>query len=131
MVLIFGASTSLGRPENTSRFIVPVLRWLFPSASAESIEKMHYLVRKTAHFTEYAVLGLLIGRLVHFDPVFSLVRSRECVFALLLCALYAASDEFHQKFVPGREPAIRDVCIDTCGAGTGVLVMCFCRRRPG
>ena len=128
MTLIFSASTGLGRPENTSRFVRPFLLWLDPKMSEETIEKVHYAIRKTAHFTEYGVLGLLLWRLLHFDPWWAKWRTREFLMALLLAALYAASDEFHQKFVPGREAAVRDVMIDTCGAGAGLAALRLARR---
>ena len=131
MTLIFGASTGLGRPENTSRFIVPILLWLNPHMPKETIEKIHLAVRKTAHFVEYSILGLLVWRLIHFDPAWAACRSREFLTALLIAALYAASDEFHQSFVPGREAAVRDVLVDSCGAGFGLAALWAARRlRP-
>ncbi len=123
MTLVFGASTSLGRPENTSRFVRPFLLWLNPHMSEEMIEKIHFVVRKTAHFVEYSILGLLLWRLIHSDPAWAACRPREYLTALLLAALYAASDEFHQSFVPGREAAVRDVLLDTCGAGFGLAAL--------
>lgn len=129
MCVIFAASTSLGRPDNTSRFIVPILRWIDPHMSEQTIEKLHYAIRKTAHFTEYAVLGVLLWRFVYFNPAMATYRSRSFGMALLLAALYASSDEFHQKFVPGREAAVHDVMIDTCGAGFGLAVVWAVRRR--
>ena len=82
MTLIFGASTSLGRPENTSRIIVPFLLWLNPHMSGETIEKIHGVIRKTAHFVEYSLLGLLLWRLIHLDPALAPCRSREFLTAL-------------------------------------------------
>lgn len=128
MFVIFGASTGLGRSENTSLFVRPFLLWLNPHMSEETIEHVHLVVRKTAHFMEYGILGLLLWRLVHFDPAFRSCRSREFLTALLLAALYAASDEFHQSFVPGREAAVRDVLLDTAGAGCGLGAWWTARR---
>ncbi|MGA3182252.1 MAG: VanZ family protein [Verrucomicrobiota bacterium] len=128
MVMIFGASTSLGRPENTSRFIVPFLLWLDPKMPMETVEKIHHAVRKTAHFAEYAVLGLLLWRAVHFNPALAAGQSRSFAIALLLAALYASSDEFHQKFVPGRNASVSDVMLDTCGAATGLAALWTARR---
>jgi VanZ family protein len=131
MTVIFGASTSLGRPENTSRFIVPILLWLNPHMSKETIDQVHFVVRKTAHFVEYAMLGLLLWRAVYYEPALAARRSRSFFLALLLAALYAASDEFHQSFVPGREAAVSDVMLDTCGAGLGLAAVWTARRlRP-
>ena len=123
MILIFGASSGLGRLENTSRFIRPILHWLFPQMSDETLQTVHFAIRKSAHFMEYAILGLLLWRLVHFDPALAAMRSREFLVALLLAALYAASDEFHQSFVPGREAAVRDVLLDSSGAAFGLAAL--------
>jgi VanZ family protein len=131
MCVIFCASTGLGRPDNTSRIIVPLLRWLDPHMSEEMIDTIHHYIRKAAHFTEYAILGVLLWRFVYFDPAMAAYRTRSFGMALLLAALYASSDEFHQKFVPGRESAVGDVAIDTCGAGFGLVTVWSIRRlRP-
>ena len=131
MVLIFGASTGLGRPENTSRFLRPFLLWLDPKMPEETIAQIHFAIRKSAHFVEYSILGMLLWRLIHRDAAWAACRSREFWTALLLAALYAASDEFHQSFVPGRDASVRDVLLDTCGAGLGLAALWAARRlRP-
>jgi VanZ family protein len=68
------------------------------------------ILRKIAHFCEYAVLGFLLLQ----------ATGRESL-AFVLGALYAASDELHQQFVPGRHAAVRDVVIDAAGVLAGVL----------
>jgi len=128
MTVIFGASSSFGRPESTSRFVRPILLWLNPRMSEETINKVHYAVRKTAHFVEYSMLGLLLWRAVYYDPALASWRSRSFFLALLLAALYAASDEFHQSFVPGRDASVRDVTLDTCGAGFGLAAVWTARK---
>jgi VanZ family protein len=51
---------------------------------------------------------------------------------LLGCAMFAASDEFHQVFVKSRTPSVRDVVLDVTGAVLGLLIgVSFARRRPG
>lgn len=128
MFMIFGASTSLGRPENTSRFIVPFLLWLNPNMTPATIDKVHYAIRKLAHFSEYGVLGLLLWRLVNFKLAPTAYRSWNFAITLLFAALYASSDEFHQSFVPGRHPSVYDVLLDTCGAGFALAVIWTVRR---
>ncbi|MDY6314114.1 MAG: VanZ family protein, partial [Clostridia bacterium] len=49
-------------------------------------------------------------------------KKTTAVISLLCSALYAASDEFHQLFVPGRSGEFRDVCLDSAGALTGILI---------
>src|ERR1035441_76211 len=123
MVVIFGASTGLGSPEHSSRFVRPFLLWLNPRMSKETIDLVHYCVRKTAHCVEYSILAFLIWRVVHSAAAMALRRpAQHFRLALLLAALYAATDEAHQIFVPGREAAVRDVLLDTCGAGFGLAV---------
>jgi VanZ family protein len=129
MAVIFSASTSLGAPKHTAYFIRPFLLWLDPHMSEETIEKVHHATRKCAHFCEYATLGFLVWRVIHFDPAFSTVSAgRQFWLAILFCALYASTDEFHQKFVPTRQPAVLDVTLDTCGAGFGLFMTWIVRR---
>jgi len=129
MAVIFSASTRLGAPANTSYFFRPLMHWLFPHMPEEKVERIHFFVRKTAHFVEYAVLGVLAWRVVQLDPAFSLYSFRKkCWFTLLFCMLYASSDEFHQSFVPTRQPAVPDVLLDTCGAGFGLLATLGIRK---
>ncbi len=92
---------------NTASVIVPILRWLMPMASSGTIETTHYFIRKLAHFSEYALLFLLLIR----GPM----RGRPG-FALALCAAYALLDEGHQMLVPSRTPSLHDVALDFSGA---------------
>jgi VanZ family protein len=129
MTVIFGASTTLGAPNNTSRYIRPFLLWIDPQMSDETYEKWHHAIRKCAHFTEYAILGFLAWRIVYLDSAFSGVNQcRQYLLIILFCALYASTDEFHQKFVPGRQPAVLDVMLDTFGAACGLLAIWSVRR---
>ena len=124
MALIFTASTRLGAPDNTSYFFRPLMHWLFPRMPEDTLEHIHHIVRKTAHFVEYAMLGLLAWRTVHFDPAFaSFSPRRHYWFALLFCMFYASTDEFHQIFVPTRAAAVQDVLLDTCGSGFALLTI--------
>ena len=78
-----------------------------------------------AHFVEYAVLGVLV--VFALGPrVFIL---RFALLALLICSLYAVSDEFHQSFTPGRTPDPVDWATDTVGAGVAIAALTITRRR--
>ena len=80
------------------------------------------IFKKGAHFTVYAVLAVLFRR--------ALPPGRS-IWALswILAVLYAASDEWHQSFVPARHPQLTDVLIDACGATTGLLIFWWHQRR--
>lgn len=93
--------------------------------SEAHVEAIHHVTRKCAHLTEYAVLALLLWRAVR-KPVRNDPRPwswREAAIAVLIVFAYAASDEFHQIFVPSRTPLVSDVFIDTSGAVIGMLAL--------
>lgn len=81
------------------------------------VEGLQFIVRKGAHFTAYAILGGLC-----FANLRAFLKSNFLI-VLVISALYAASDELHQYFVPGRSCEFRDVMIDSCGALTGIIVV--------
>lgn len=78
-----------------------------------------------AHFVEYAVLGLLVA--LTLGPRALVLRF--ALLALLICSLYAVSDEFHQSFTPGRTPDPVDWATDTIGAGVAIAALTITRRR--
>jgi VanZ family protein len=122
MAVIFSASSDTQSFQHSSRIVAPLLHWLFPHLSAQTADAVAFAVRKVAHLTEFAIFGLLLWRAlrkpVRRDPrPWSWPQARN---ALLLVILYAASDEFHQLFVPTRQASIVDVLIDTTGAALGL-----------
>jgi VanZ family protein len=133
MSLIFSASTTAGAPNISSAFLRPILYWIDPKMSDDTFEIIHTCVRKMAHLTEYAALGFLALRAMRGDPKFAhKTLSRQVALAVVFSAIYASSDEFHQRYVPGRHPAVTDVMIDTTGATIGIgLTLAVERiRRP-
>ena len=93
---------------------------LEPAEWEKQMRQLHYLLRKIAHFTEFAVLGADLSLiLLTFDKPFSF----RFPAGLLFGVLYASSDEFHQTFVEGRDGAVFDVCIDAGGVFVGVLLV--------
>lgn len=127
MVLIFAMSTRIGAGENTSRILGPLLNWLLPGTMPETISALRFVVRKFAHVTEYAVLCLLCIRAFRITGEWPFAR--VVVWSVLISIAYAASDEWHQTFVPGRGGVVSDVLIDTVGAFCGVAVAVIWIRR--
>src|SRR5215470_5999176 len=131
LAVIFVGSTSVMSAEHTSRYIVPFLIWLKPGISPKAIWIILVVVRKCAHITEYAILALLLWRSLRGVPGLR-TKTTICFGGVLLgCALFAASDEFHQTFVKSRTPSVRDVCLDIAGALVGLLIgASFTHRHP-
>jgi len=113
-VLISVFSTQLFSGENTAHVIFPILRWLFPTASRHSLHLMHFFIRKAAHITEFAAFSIAVFHGVRGGR--SGWRIEWALWTLVIAVLYAALDEWHQSFVPLREPRFRDVMIDGLGA---------------
>jgi VanZ family protein len=120
MAVIFGLSSSMGSSEETSRFVVPLLRWLFPWAAPGDIATLHGLVRKGAHVTEYAILAALWFRA--FRRGWHLTPGPAAWSALTISVAWAALDEWHQAFVPSRTAGPADVALDGVSAALALLV---------
>jgi VanZ family protein len=130
--VIFFNSTDLMSAEHTSRFITPFLLWLKPTISPRTISIILVVVRKCAHVTEYAILSLLLWRALRSGPAVHMKMSLLLGAIVLACALFAASDEFHQSFVKSRTPSVRDVFLDVGGVLAGLLIAAsFAQRRFG
>ena len=122
LVIFVMSSFAAADSDRQSDLIVNALTLAFPDLKGAAF--LVNVVRKSAHFLEYALLGLLTAR------AFRLSR-KSVWFAVPVCALYAASDEFHQTFTPGRSGELGDVLLDTCGATFGIFIYwLFTRNKP-
>ncbi|HZQ48027.1 MAG TPA: VanZ family protein [Verrucomicrobiae bacterium] len=125
MVAIFSASGDRASFQRSSRILEPFLHWLLPNLSPEAFKGIVFVIRKCAHLTEYAILALLVWRACRV-PLWRDSRPwrwSEAGVALWVAMLYAATDEFHQTFIPTREGCVRDVLIDSCGAIAGLIAL--------
>ena len=128
MLLIFLASTGELSASNTSRILRPLLLWLFPEISEATLMRAHFLVRKAAHFTEYAVLAILAARAFTASSHQTLRRAWGYA-TLLLVILYSLSDEYHQTFVASRTGSIYDSFIDMAGGLTALTLYALWRKK--
>jgi len=119
-VVISAFSTGEFTAEHTSRVIIPILHLLLPGAYPETLTMLHGLIRKSAHFVEYFILSLLVLRGIRAGRKETHVG--WAIVAVGIVAGYAALDEFHQSFVPGRTAAVADVLLDTGGGVAAQLV---------
>jgi VanZ family protein len=83
-------------------------------------ERIDYPVRKMAHGTEYAILAMLC---MGMYGAYGKSGWHRRLWSFFTAAGYAATDEFHQLFVPGRSGRITDVGIDSLGAMVGILLL--------
>ena len=91
---------------------------------------IHFLIRKLAHCTEYAVFGLLLYH--SFEPRHpERWDIRGAFAALIIAGLFSLGDEYHQSFVPGRTASLADCGIDTAGALLGMILLYGGRRLQG
>jgi VanZ family protein len=120
MGVIFLTSTDAGSAEHTSRLLLPLLRWLLPSASALQLDALHGLVRKAGHVTEYAVLTFLWFRALAAGAGWA--PGAAAWVALATGLGWACLDEAHQILVRSRTASLGDVALDGAGALAAALV---------
>lgn len=82
-----------------------------------------FIIRKAAHLFEYTIFSWLLFGLIHRG--FRVSSLYSAVISVVICFVYAGSDEFHQLFVDGRNPKLADVFLDTIGAVLGVSIARF------
>ena len=90
----------------------------------QHIKEIHHPVRKLAHMTEYFCLAVAVAFPFY---VYGLRGFLLLLTAGAICIGFAGLDEYHQSFVDGRGPSLRDVGIDSIGAFFGIMVVkLFC-----
>ena len=128
IVFISVASTGGFSAANTSPIIRPLLLWFLPNLTEQQLATVHFITRKVAHFSEYAVLAFLARR-AFISSSKTFVRQYWFQLGLLLVVGYAFLDEFHQYFVPSRTGSVYDSFIDIAGGLTVLLIYKFRKRR--
>lgn len=81
------------------------------------IDKYSYIVRKVAHYTLYFILGILVYLVLKDYKI----NKELILYSLLICFLYACTDEFHQFFIEGRNASFKDVLLDTFGSLSSII----------
>ncbi|MBE5938933.1 MAG: VanZ family protein [Lachnospiraceae bacterium] len=139
-VFIFSFSAQTGEESAglSGKIAHKVINILFDEYESYEEEKqqeiyhtIHLIVRKTAHFCEYGLLATLIlssvvtGILAYKNGCFTAIWQKKwCIFAVvtqIMVSVYALTDEFHQNFVEGRGPSLKDVFIDSAGGFTAII----------
>jgi VanZ family protein len=120
-VLIFYFSTRTFGPGFTRWVLVWTIHHLHLHVSMRTFNLLHALLRKLAHFVEYAIFALLLYGLPGGKEQ-GIWRPQRAMFCILGAAVYSLTDEFHQRFVPGRHASLLDCGLDSLGAASAMLV---------
>lgn len=111
---LMNGEISSGTSGNLTRQLLAILSYFGVHLS---FDFFHHLIRKTAHFCEYALLGLLVTVCNRRRPLFSSSKITTVVF----CIIPPLMDECLQLFIPGRSGALTDSLLDMCGYAFGTL----------
>jgi VanZ family protein len=126
LILIAIESSAMLSAQNTSRFLYPLLHFLF-GMDWDRFEIWHFYIRKSGHVVGYGMLSILLFRAWRATlPAMTNAKwtPRWAAIAILGTALVASLDEWHQSFIPTRTGTIRDVILDAC-AGIGAQALIF------
>lgn len=132
LIVICIESTSYLSSHQTSRFLYPVLHYLFGISHAQ-FGPLHHLLRKTGHVVGYGLLSFFLFRAWRETlptPARAKWTFRWSALAVLGTALVASLDEWHQSFLPSRTGRWQDVVLDTsAGIATQILIFLLVRAR--
>lgn len=111
---------SRGLLHNTFGYIIKIFDSDITELKKEElIEKLDKPVRKIAHASIYFVLAILVVLALNN---YELNTKRIIYYSLVICILYACSDEIHQTFINERSAEVKDVIIDTFGSSIGIFL---------
>jgi len=130
MSMIFWFSTDLFSADNTGSLLSNVVSFIYPGATQELFDSIHFYVRKAGHLTEYAVLALLLFRAFRSGSQ-ARWRPRWALTSVLFAFLYASLDEYHQTFTRRRTGSVYDILIDTSGAAAALILLWLLSHRAG
>ena len=128
MATIFLFSTDAFSGANTGSLLWAVVSFIYPGVTQELFDSIHFYVRKAGHFTEYAILALLLFRAFR-SGARDRWRLRWALSSLLIAFLYASLDEYHQTFTRRRTGSVYDSLIDTSGAATALVLLWLYGRK--
>jgi VanZ family protein len=128
MAMIFYFSTDAFSGENTGSLLRRIISFFLPNLTAGQFGNIHFFIRKAAHFTEYAVLALLVFRAFRRGAS-RLWSLRWAAGSLAIVASYALIDEYHQTFTNHRVGSIYDSLTDISGGVTAMFVLWLTRRK--
>ena len=134
IIFLFSAQSAEESSELSGQFVEIIIKIFIPDYNNLSLlqqqeinDKIGFVIRKTAHFTEFSLLGFfLMLYLLTTRHIFGKIKNKIfflfCV-SWFLGTFYAVTDEIHQSFVSGRYSSIKDVLIDSSGVLFGITIL--------
>ncbi len=115
-------------------FWLPVVVWMLviftfsskPTGVASTIDWQDFFIKKFAHVLVFGLLSVLLYRA---QRAYGTSRKVAIVTSILVSALYGLTDEYHQSFIGGRTPRLRDVGFDTIGATLSLITLWYTSRK--
>lgn len=140
MLVIFRFSAQPGEESadlsgGISHLFIQIWNWVFhlgwnDAKMLEMTAIWDFPIRKLAHMTEFGILAVLFFIAIKYYAQINTMKKRY-VCAWIAAVGYAASDEFHQLFVPGRSGNLFDVCVDAFGVSVALVMIYLLRRIYG
>ena len=128
LAVMYYFSTDVFSADNTRSIIEKIFLWFVPHASKHAMATLNYAVRKSAHFTEYAILGAFVFRAFRADAPMRW-RLRWAVYSFLAAGTWALLDEFHQTLTRTRGGSVWDVLVDSSGALFALIMIAVISRH--
>jgi VanZ family protein len=128
MAVMFGLSTDTFAAAHTGEVLWRVLRGLTPRVTSAQYALLHFLIRKAAHLTEYALLACLLLRAFRAGAA-SAWHWRWATLSLLLVAVHAVLDESYQAYTQFRTGSMADSVLDMAGGLIALALLWFNRRK--
>lgn len=130
VIFMFSQDSAASSSEKSDTIASTIINLISDITNSDNIEyyidNVIVFVRKSAHFLEYFILGVLVINVLkdHRDITFG-----ACLFAVIFCLLYSISDEIHQIFISERSCRILDIVIDTLGSISGVSLYYLIKHK--
>lgn len=133
MITVFSFSNQNGEEsQKTSNFVTEIIvkilthnQNISEAQKLNIIENTSYIVRKLAHFSIYLLGSVLIYNYIN---TFDIKTNKKFIISIMIGVSYAVFDEFHQYFVAERSAQILDVCIDSLGIITGIILISLIKK---
>jgi VanZ family protein len=129
MMVMFVLSTDTFAAEHTGEVLWQVLRGLAPQVTYAHSTRLHFVLRKTAHLTEYAILACLLLRAFRAGAARAW-HWRWATLTFVLVALHAGLDEYHQTYTQSRTGSVSDSVLDIAGGLIALAGLWLNRRTP-